>query len=113
MTQEEVKTKIEDSIKRNKVMLFMKGDPVFPQCGFSARAVECLERVGASFAALDVLADQNLRQGIKEFSGWPTIPQVYIEGEFVGGSDILLAMCESGELKQRVEQAGATLPPPA
>jgi len=109
--QEEVKTKIEDSIKHNKVMLFMKGDPEFPQCGFSARAVECLERVGAAFSALDVLADQKLRQGIKEFSGWPTIPQVYIGGEFVGGSDILLAMFESGELKQRVEQAGATLRP--
>ena len=105
--QDAVRQRIEDTIRSNKVMVFMKGVPEFPQCGFSARAVQCLESVGASFGALDVLADQKLRQAIKEYSGWPTLPQVYIDGEFVGGSDILLAMYESGELRQRIERAGA------
>lgn len=104
----ETKKKIEDAIRENKVMLFMKGVPDFPQCGFSARAVECLDRVGATYGSLDVLADYDIREGIKEFSRWPTIPQCYIGGEFVGGCDILMEMLQNGELKRLVEQAGAT-----
>jgi monothiol glutaredoxin len=104
----ETKKKIEDSIRNNKVMLFMKGVPDFPQCGFSARAVECLERVGAQYGAVDVLADYDVREGIKQYSSWPTIPQIYIAGEFVGGCDIVVEMLQNGELKRLVEQAGAT-----
>ena len=104
---EQTKNKIEQAVRSNNVMLFMKGTPDFPQCGFSARAVECLERVGASYATANVLDDWDLREGIKEYSSWPTIPQCYIAGEFIGGCDIIMQMFESGELRQAVEQAGA------
>lgn len=96
---EETKTKIEEMIKNHKVFLFMKGTPSFPQCGFSARAVAILNEVGTDFGSFNVLEDDNVRQGIKEFSNWPTIPQLYIDNELVGGSDIMLEMYESGELK--------------
>ena len=80
----------------------MKGTPDFPQCGFSGRAVQMLQACGTEFATVDVLADDEIRQGIKQYSNWPTIPQLYIKGEFVGGSDILLEMYEKGELQQKL-----------
>ena len=102
-----VRSRIEQSIRSNKITLFMKGMPEFPQCGFSARAVNCLDHVGARFTAIDVLADPEIREGIKEYTSWPTIPQLYIDGEFVGGSDIVQDMLRSGELEKRVRQVGA------
>ena len=95
-------TEIENEIRNNKIMIYMKGTPSFPQCGFSARAVEILKRVGADFKDVNILTDPALRQGIKEFSSWPTIPQVYVDGKFVGGSDILMEMYESGELAKLI-----------
>ena len=90
------------------VVLFMKGTPLFPQCGFSSTAVAILERLGVEFESVDVLADPAIRQGVKEFSDWPTVPQLYIGGEFVGGSDIMMEMYQAGELGALLEQAGAT-----
>jgi monothiol glutaredoxin len=84
----------------------MKGSPLFPQCGFSSRAVAILNHVGVEFDSVDVLQDQGVRQGIKAFSDWPTIPQLYVKGEFVGGSDIMMEMYESGELSQLLTDAG-------
>ncbi len=84
----------------NDVVLFMKGTPLFPQCGFSSRAVSILDHCGVVYESVDVLQDMEVRQGIKEFSDWPTIPQLYIKGEFVGGSDIMMEMYEAGELQQ-------------
>jgi len=97
--QEQIKKVIED----NNVMLFMKGNPDFPQCGFSGRMVQILNACGAKFASTDVLADDQIRQGIKDYSNWPTIPQLYINGEFVGGSDIVMEMYENGELQAKLE----------
>ena len=94
--------RIADIVKNNDVVLFMKGTALFPQCGFSSRAVAILERLGTSFETVDVLQDPEIRQGIKEYSDWPTIPQLYVKGEFVGGSDIMMEMFESGELQQLV-----------
>ncbi len=91
-----------------EVMLFMKGSPLFPQCGFSSRAVAILNHLGVEFASTDVLQDQEVRQGIKAFSDWPTIPQLYVKGEFVGGSDIMMEMYESGELAQLFADQGVT-----
>ena len=93
-------TRIAELVQSNDVMLFMKGTPLFPQCGFSSRAIAILERLGAPFETLDVLQDPEIRQGIKQFSDWPTVPQLYVKGEFVGGSDIMMEMFESGELQQ-------------
>ena len=95
--------RIRDEIGKNDVLLFMKGTPVFPQCGFSAAVVDVLSQLGVKFHGINILVDPDLRQGIKEFSQWPTIPQVYIDGKFIGGSDIVLEMYESGELKKAVE----------
>ena len=92
-------TRIADIVKSNDVVLFMKGTALFPQCGFSSRAVAILDRLGVSYETVDVLQDPEVRQGIKEYSDWPTIPQLYVKGEFVGGSDIMMEMFESGELK--------------
>ena len=90
-----------DEIVRNKdVVLFMKGSVLFPQCGFSSRAVAILDRLGATYETVDVLQDPDIRQGIKEYSDWPTVPQLYVKGEFVGGSDIMMEMFESGELQE-------------
>jgi monothiol glutaredoxin len=86
----------------------MKGSPLFPQCGFSSRAVAILQHLGVEFDSVDVLQDQEVRQGIKAFSDWPTIPQLYVKGEFVGGSDIMMEMYESGELAQLLTEQGAT-----
>ena len=85
-------------VEQNPVLLFMKGSPLFPQCGFSSRAVAILNHLNVEFESVDVLQDQGIRQGIKAFSDWPTIPQLYVKGEFVGGSDIMMEMYESGEL---------------
>ncbi|MBI1625975.1 MAG: Grx4 family monothiol glutaredoxin [Comamonas sp.] len=95
--------RIDDLVKNNDILLFMKGNASFPQCGFSGRAIQILKACGVdakSIATVNVLEDQEIRQGIKEYSQWPTIPQLYIKGEFVGGSDIMMEMYESGELKQ-------------
>ena len=94
--------RIESIVKANDVVLFMKGSTLFPQCGFSSRAVAILDHLGVKFETVDVLADQDIRQGIKSYSDWPTIPQLYVKGEFVGGSDIMMEMFESGELQQLV-----------
>ena len=92
--------KIDALVKANDVVLFMKGSALFPQCGFSSRAIAILDRLGVSYETVDVLQDQDVRQGIKAYSDWPTIPQLYVQGEFVGGSDIMMEMFESGELQQ-------------
>ncbi|HEY9090915.1 Grx4 family monothiol glutaredoxin [Parasphingorhabdus sp.] len=93
-----VNQRIDSVIQSNDVVLFMKGTPLFPQCGFSSKAVAILEHLGVGFESVDVLQDMEIRQGIKEFSDWPTIPQLYVKGEFVGGSDIMMEMYEAGEL---------------
>lgn len=97
--------RIDEIVKGNDVVLFMKGTPLFPQCGFSSRAVAILERLGVEYASVDVLQDMEIRQGIKAYSDWPTIPQLYVKGEFVGGSDIMTEMYEAGELAQLMEEA--------
>ena len=89
----------------NDVVLFMKGTPLFPQCGFSSRAVAILDHCGVAFESVDVLQDMEIRQGIKSFSDWPTIPQLYVKGEFVGGSDIMMEMFEAGELQQLMQDS--------
>lgn len=99
---------IQDTISKNRVVLFMKGTKNFPQCGFSARSVEILKKCGVDFKDVNVLADPAIRQGIKDFSNWPTIPQVYVDGKFVGGSDILMEMFQSGELQKLL-----AAPPPS
>ena len=96
------KDRIDEIVKSNDVVLFMKGTALFPQCGFSGRAIAILDHLGVEFETVDVLQDQEIRQGIKEYSDWPTIPQLYVKGEFVGGSDIMMEMFESGELQQLV-----------
>ena len=95
----QTKERIETILKDNKIVLFMKGNASFPQCGFSARAVAILKELGATFHTVDVLEDESIRQGIKEFGQWPTIPQLYVDKQLVGGSDIMMEMFESGELK--------------
>ena len=100
--------RIADIVKTNEVVLFMKGTELFPQCGFSSRAVAILNHLGASFETVDVLQDQEIRQGIKQYSDWPTIPQLYVKGEFVGGSDIMMEMFESGELQQILPASAAS-----
>ncbi len=97
--------KIESAVKENKVMIFMKGDRSFPQCGFSAATVAIFEELGVPFATADVLSDPELRDAIKRFSNWPTIPQVYIDGKFVGGCDIIRELHETGELEPMVKAA--------
>ncbi|MCA9665740.1 MAG: Grx4 family monothiol glutaredoxin [Myxococcales bacterium] len=101
----DLKARIENDIKSNKIMIFMKGSRDFPQCGFSAAAVDVFNRLGVDYETRDVLADMDLRQGIKEFSNWPTIPQVYVDGEFIGGCDIVREMFANGELEQVVSKA--------
>ncbi len=103
----DIQQTIRETVEKNRVVLFMKGTKNFPQCGFSARAVEILKRCGAEFKDVNVLADPALRQGIKDYSSWPTIPQVYIDGKFVGGSDILMEMYNSGELQKMLTSPAA------
>jgi monothiol glutaredoxin len=104
----EVKDKIDNLLTQNKIMVFMKGTKLMPQCGFSNNVVQILNTLGVPFETVDILADQEIRQGIKEYSNWPTIPQVYIDGQFVGGSDILIELYQKGELQQMVEVALAS-----
>jgi monothiol glutaredoxin len=101
--------RIAQDVAQNDVLLFMKGTPVMPQCGFSAAVVHILSELGVKFKAVNVLADAEIRQGIKEFSNWPTIPQLYVKGEFVGGSDIVKEMFEQGELDAFLKERGVTL----
>ena len=106
MTDTPVFTRIRQEITDNPVVLFMKGSPMFPQCGFSAAVVQALSNLGVKFKGIDVLSDPGLREGIKEFTNWPTIPQLYVGGEFVGGCDIVREMYTSGELQQLLEEKG-------
>jgi monothiol glutaredoxin len=100
MTDSPAVEQIKKDIAENDIVLFMKGTPMFPQCGFSAAVVQVLSHFGVKFKGVNVLADDGLRQGIKEFTNWPTIPQLYVKGEFVGGCDIVREMAQSGELEQ-------------
>jgi len=104
----EVKTRIDNLVNNNKILIFMKGSKLMPQCGFSNNVVQILNSLGAPYQTIDVLDDPEIRQGIKEYSNWPTIPQIYINGEFVGGSDIAIELYQSGELQQMVEVALAS-----
>jgi len=106
MTDPVVSDRIQQDISDNPVVLYMKGTPVFPQCGFSAAVVQILTHLGVKFKGVDVLADPALRQGIKDFSSWPTIPQLYVKGEFVGGCDIVREMFQAGELLTLLKDKG-------
>jgi len=103
---DDAQARIAEAVKSADVLLFMKGTPLFPQCGFSSRAVAILDHLGVEYATVDVLQDQAVRQGIKQFSDWPTIPQLYVKGEFVGGSDIMMEMYEAGELAELLDAKG-------
>jgi len=103
---ETIHQKIDETVKADDVVLFMKGTPVFPQCGFSAAVVQILSHLNVPFKSFDVLQDPEIRQGIKDYSDWPTIPQLYVKGEFVGGCDILREMFSSGELSELIAQKG-------
>ena len=103
---EGVKSRIEKEISSNEVVLFMKGTPVFPQCGFSSMVSQVLSHIGVEFKGVDVLSEPTLREGIKSFSDWPTIPQLYVKNEFIGGCDIVKEMYENGELKKILENKG-------
>jgi len=100
----DVHQRIDDLVKNNRVVLFMKGTALFPQCGFSSRAIAILDHLNVRFETVDVLQDPEIRQGIKAYSDWPTIPQLYVKGEFVGGSDIMMEMYEAGELQQLLHE---------
>src|SRR3984957_15111265 len=106
MVDSVIADRIKTDVTANDVVLYMKGTPVFPQCGFSAQAVQILSMLGVAFKGVDVLADPSLRQGIKDFSNWPTIPQLYIKGEFIGGCDIVREMLESGDLQKTLADKG-------
>ena len=107
----DAKSRIDELVKSNDVVLFMKGTALFPQCGFSSRAIAILDHLGVSYETVDVLQDPEIRAGIKDYSDWPTIPQLYVKGEFVGGSDIMMEMFESGELQQLVGEAAGQVGP--
>lgn len=102
----DVRDRIEAIVKKSDIVLFMKGTALFPQCGFSSRAVAILDHLGVPFETVDVLQDPEIRNGIKDYSDWPTVPQLYVKGEFVGGSDIMMEMYETGELAQLLESKG-------
>jgi monothiol glutaredoxin len=106
MTDNSVTERIKQDISENDVVLYMKGTPVFPQCGFSAAVVQVLTHLGVRFKGIDILSDPELREGIKVFSNWPTIPQLYVKGEFVGGCDIVREMFETGELVELFDNNG-------
>ena len=101
----EPNARIAEIVNGNEIVLFMKGTALFPQCGFSSRAIAILDRLGSKYETVDVLQDPEIRQGIKEYSDWPTVPQLYVRGEFVGGSDIMMEMFESGELQELLAAA--------
>lgn len=98
--------RIAEIVSANDVVLFMKGTPLFPQCGFSSKAVAILDHLGVAYESVDVLQDMEVRQGIKAYSDWPTIPQLYVKGEFIGGSDIMMEMYQAGELQQLMSESG-------
>ena len=104
--EDAITKRIRQDISENEVVLFMKGTPVFPQCGFSATVVQVLSHLGVKFKGVDVLQDPGLRQGIKDFSNWPTVPQLYAKGEFIGGCDIIREMFQSGELQETLKEKG-------
>jgi monothiol glutaredoxin len=104
----EIKERIDTLIKGNKILVFMKGTKLMPQCGFSNNVVQILNTLGVSYETFDILADQEIRQGIKEYSDWPTIPQVYVDGEFIGGSDVMIELYQKGELQEKLEVALAS-----
>lgn len=104
----ELKERIDNLVQTNKVLVFMKGNKLMPQCGFSNNVVQILNTLGVPYQTVDVLADPEIRQGIKDYSNWPTIPQVYINGQFIGGSDIMIELYQKGELQQMVEVALAS-----
>jgi monothiol glutaredoxin len=110
MTNTEIREFIENAVQENKVMLFMKGTPSAPACGFSARTAACLNELSVQYAALDVLPDPRIREELSALSGWPTIPQLFVDGELVGGSDIVLEMYESGELAEALGVEAAEQP---
>jgi len=105
VTDEQIREEILATIDRNRIMLFMKGTPDFPRCGFSARTVQCLDAAGADYAAMDILPDPRIREQLSAHSGWPTIPQLFIDGELVGGCDIITELYQSGELSKMVAPA--------
>jgi monothiol glutaredoxin len=100
----DVQGRIEEVVRNNDIVLFMKGTPLFPQCGFSSRAVAILDHLGVKYESVDVLQDPEIRAGIKDYSDWPTVPQLYVKGEFLGGSDIMMEMFEAGELQTLVDE---------
>ena len=102
----DAKTFIDETVKNNDVVLFMKGTPQFPQCGFSGQVVQILDHVGAPYAGVNVLDNMDVREGVKEYSNWPTIPQLYVKGEFVGGCDIIRELFQAGELQEMLVQNG-------
>ena len=102
----DINTWIDNEVKSNDVVLFMKGTPEMPMCGFSGRAMQILNHLGVPFKGINVLESNELRQGIKDYTNWPTIPQLYVKGEFVGGSDIVMEMFQSGELKTMLDEKG-------
>ena len=101
-----VNERIDELVKNNDVVLFMKGTPLFPQCGFSSKAIAILDHLDVAYESVDVLQDMEIRAGIKDYSDWPTIPQLYVKGEFLGGSDIMMEMYEAGELQEMVASQG-------
>ena len=103
---DDVQARIATAVNSADILLFMKGTPLFPQCGFSSRAIAILDHLGVEYATVDVLQDQGVRQGIKSYSDWPTIPQLYVKGEFLGGSDIMMEMYETGELAEMLDEKG-------
>ena len=109
MSEPQVFDRIRDEIGKNDVLLFMKGTPVFPQCGFSAAVVEVLSELGVKFHGVNILVDPELRDGIKQYSQWPTIPQLYVKGEFVGGCDIVTEMFQTGELETLLKEQGVAV----
>ncbi len=106
---DDVQTSIDNAVKGNDVLLFMKGTPTFPQCGFSSVVVQVLDYLGVEYQAVNVLDNQDIREGIKTYSDWPTIPQLYVKGEFVGGCDIIKEMFEAGELKEFMAEKGIAM----
>jgi monothiol glutaredoxin len=100
----DVRDRIDEVVRNNDIVLFMKGTPLFPQCGFSSRAIAILDHLGVKYETVDVLQDPEIRAGIKDYSDWPTVPQLYVKGEFLGGSDIMMEMFQAGELQALVEE---------
>ena len=107
MTDQDVNARIEQQLNAHDILLYMKGTPDFPQCGFSGQAVAALNAIGKPYAFVNIFEDEEIRQGLKAYSNWPTFPQLYVKGELIGGSDIVVEMYHSGELKQLLEETAA------